>query len=400
MARLQTEGSTGIRCSPSVKGKSPSRKARAKSALCKQKEPSLPSTLTFQSAFAATLLPAPGSRLSVQATAPSLGANWFGTLEGRTDIPWELHAARLICAHYDALSKVDKAVPETPEKESPFVQTAQRGKPLKAITKPPTIPRIEVESDFTAETASSLQRAVSSRSSSRPRPVEASRPTLPMPFKASQTSSSFHDRFVSNFDDPANDKGMSIGAAMDLLCRVGAIDGKVVYAADVHRILNDMVSGKSSEAACVAKIVGIKRPYIDELQFSAVLHWIAIRKGISYTQLLGQFLEHPAAHRAGLEQYFAEFGHGTAEGLMTVYEFTRFAKALGLFTVDPSRFVEGDVHFLYMHGKEGKAVDVGGFRRLLNQVADKLGMDMQAFFHLLAERNFERSRLSGRRSYG
>jgi len=255
--------------------------------------------------------------------------------------------------------------------------------------------RLEVYSDFTEATESWTATALTEQQRNRMRRerehvVRASRPASPKRvLHGHERVSQLQERWVGNLDDPENDSEMTPNAVMSLLQRVEILDGKVITAEAVKRLMEAMMDGQPIiEATLIARLNERRCNTISPLQFAAILSWIAERKGISYAQVVSVLTNHPGAMRSKLEHYFADFGHGTARGLMTVYEFTRFCRTFVLFT--PSgRFVEGDVHFLFTTGGEGKAVDLDGFKRLLKQVAKKLGIQMQALLRNLSSREAE-----------
>lgn len=224
----------------------------------------------------------------------------------------------------------------------------------------------------------------------RHKPVTATRPSSPVRLKTgSQRQSLLEERWIGNLDDPENDKELSSAAVLALLERTEIYHSTGLKKEDVKRMIVSMLNGE--EGSIVAKVSGRLSKTVDPIQFMALISKIAHIKGISYCECLDRIVNHQGATKTKLEHFFGEFAHGTAQGFMTVYEFTRFCQAFGLFNVDGSRFVPGDVHFLFLSGSEGKCVDLSGFKRLLKQVADKLQMRMQELLHLLAEREAERA---------
>eukprot|EP00931_Biecheleriopsis_adriatica_P054536 TRINITY_DN32102_c0_g1_i1.p1 TRINITY_DN32102_c0_g1~~TRINITY_DN32102_c0_g1_i1.p1 ORF type:complete len:453 (-),score=78.55 TRINITY_DN32102_c0_g1_i1:19-1377(-) len=196
--------------------------------------------------------------------------------------------------------------------------------------------------------------------------------------------------WAGNLVDPEIDTEITLSAAMGLLERTGVYHHTDLTLDDLRNFLNRLLSGEESSA--IAPLAGRRGTTITGLQFQALMHWIAQHKGISFSECMTKLVTHPGAVITKLEHYFAEFGSGSCPGFMTVYDFTRFCKTFGLFGDRPDRFVEGDVYFMFLYGKEGKAVDLHGFKRLLTVVAEKLEMNMTELLHLLAERELASSK--------
>lgn len=186
---------------------------------------------------------------------------------------------------------------------------------------------------------------------------------------------------------------MAPGTVLELLSKSGMLAGKVTHEEVRQRL--EVLSRGQAEANCVAMIAPAITPRLGPLHFAAVLQWIAEIEGLTYAECVHKLVSHTGAMRTKLENYFAEFGHGTAQGLMTVYEFTRFCHSRNLFSVS-SRFVEGDVHFLFQEGGEGRAVDFAGFKRVLEAAAARLRLNINDF-HLLLSRLSGPSRPPSRR---
>eukprot|EP00440_Ansanella_granifera_P044819 gb/GFBE01048574.1/.p1 GENE.gb/GFBE01048574.1/~~gb/GFBE01048574.1/.p1 ORF type:complete len:504 (+),score=91.37 gb/GFBE01048574.1/:1-1512(+) len=255
--------------------------------------------------------------------------------------------------------------------------------------------RLEVWSDYTAPTDSWSARMPSksqleSRRQNRHKIVGANRITPLEALRAQfKGKSLLEERWIGNLDDPENDTEMSVSAVLALLDRTQIYHHDTdLTREDVRKFIADMLDGK--EVFAIARMAGRRSTHISAMQFQAIIHWIAYHKKIGFSECLSKLVHHPGAVRTTLEHYFAMFAHGTAVGFMTIYEFTRFCKTYGLFAEKPARFVEGDVYFLFLNGDEGKAVDITGFKRLLNQVAERLEMTMQDLLHLLAQREEER----------
>lgn len=202
------------------------------------------------------------------------------------------------------------------------------------------------------------------------------------------------ERWTGYLDDPEKDTEMTPDAALMLLSKCEFFDARVTER-KVRQYLRQVTSG-SREAVCIAPVIQRVSERISPNQFTAMLMWIACLKGITYAECVSKLVSHPGGLRTKIELYFSEFGHGAAQGLMTVYEFTRFCSSFGLFQDSPERFVEGDVHFLFLNGGEGKAVDLRGFRRLLLLLAQKLELKLQDLLHRLAQREIDRHKKSRR----
>jgi len=255
--------------------------------------------------------------------------------------------------------------------------------------------RPEAESVIQMQTESWTARMPSETWRSRQRQhrrkiVIANRPSSPVRLKTgSQRQSVLEERWIGNLDDPECDKELSPAAVLALLDRTEIYKNSELTREDVRRMILSLLNG--GETSCVAKVSGRVSNKIDPIQFSALITKIAHSKGITYCECLDRLVNHQGATKTKLEHFFGEFAHGSAHGFMTVYEFTRFCQAYGLFSVNSIRFVEGDVHFLFLNGCEGKCVDLSGFKRVLKEVADKLQMRMQNLLHLMAERDAERA---------
>eukprot|EP00439_Symbiodinium_sp_Y106_P075197 s125_g14.t2 len=258
--------------------------------------------------------------------------------------------------------------------------------PVKPATPEPRMPRskkLQVESDYTQATASWIARTPSDdtlqeRRQQRNRIVVANRITSRETIRAAfKGKSLLEERWIGNLDDSAADT--------------------------VLNFVQQILAGREVNAVC--NVAGRRGRTVSAIQFQAIIHWIAKHKGISYSECITKLVHHPnerTIYLTRLEHYFEEFAHASSYGFMTVYEFTRFCRAFGLFQLRPGRFVEGDVQFLFDLGDEGKAVDLEGFRRVLEkesracsawlkldlsslQVADRLDLPAQAVYQSYLE---------------
>lgn len=204
--------------------------------------------------------------------------------------------------------------------------------------------------------------------------------------------------WAAYLDNPEKDTEMKLGAVFALLTNSGFLNNKqtydsvLTYLESAAGIVLDHVGVTAAlsdrRATLKPKAVMPKTTSINFAQFSKMLEALAQQRGISYAECVATLSQKPLSQRAKIATVYAKFAHGTAQGLMTVYEFTRFCHFFELFV--PRRFIEGDVHFIFRSSHEGKAVDFNGFLRLLEKVADKLGQDVCDLHSMLAMHADER----------
>lgn len=278
--------------------------------------------------------------------------------------------------------------------------------PVKPATPEPRMPRskkLQVESDYTQATASWIARTPSDdtlqeRRQQRNRIVVANRITSRETIRAAfKGKSLLEERWIGNLDDSAADTELSVPSVIAWLRRTDLYANTALTHVEVLNFVQQILAGREVNAVC--NVAGRRGRTVSAIQFQAIIHWIAKHKGISYSECITKLVHHPN-ERTRLEHYFEEFAHASSYGFMTVYEFTRFCRAFGLFQLRPGRFVEGDVQFLFDLGDEGKAVDLEGFRRVLEKVADRLDLPAQDLLHFLGEKDAERVFRQGMDSAG
>lgn len=278
--------------------------------------------------------------------------------------------------------------------------------PVKPVTPEPRMPRskkLQVESDYTQATESWIARIPSDdtlqeRRQQRNRIVVANRITSRETIRAAfKGKSLLEERWIGNLDDSAADTELSVPSVIAWLRRTDLYANTALTHVEVLNFVQQILAGREVNAVC--NVAGRRGRTVSAIQFQAIIHWIAKHKGISYSECITKLVHHPN-ERTRLEHYFEEFAHASSHGFMTVYEFTRFCRAFGLFQLRPGRFVEGDVQFLFDLGDEGKAVDLEGFRRVLEKVADRLDLPAQELLHFLGEKDAERVFREGMDSAG
>lgn len=195
--------------------------------------------------------------------------------------------------------------------------------------------------------------------------------------------SPLEEKWTNLVEPPLKHSEMTIPVMLELLRKCDFYDDKV-SASMVKHILTLLTQGK--EVVCIAQIESRRSRTISPLQFMAVLHWVASRKGITYAECVAKLVNHPNGLRTAVEQFFNQFAQGSCKGLMTVPEFVRFCLHFELFSIDPKRFVAGDVHTCFIQGGEGKGIDYQGFRRVLGSVADRLQISLQDLIQIIASK--------------
>mmetsp|Transcript_70697 Transcript_70697/g.165788 ORF Transcript_70697/g.165788 Transcript_70697/m.165788 type:complete len:469 (+) Transcript_70697:69-1475(+) len=290
----------------------------------------------------------------------------------------------------------DKQVPTMHPEPNPQSKCASKGarqQPLKPTTA--TAPRKKlVESDFTQPTESWMSR-VDSEETLQERRHHRNRVVLPKRITSRETiraafkgKSLLEERWIGNLDDPKADVELSVPAVIAWLRRTELYKHTTLTHVEVLNFVQQILSGHEVVAVC--NVAGRRSKTVSAIQFQAIIHWIAQHRGITFSECIGKLVRHPN-ERTRLEIYFEEFAHTTSYGFMTVYEFTKFCRAFGLFKLKPGRFVEGDVQFLFEKGGEGKAVDLEGFRRVLAEVAERVKLTVQELLHFLGEKDAERA---------
>ncbi|CAE7876113.1 srpa-72 [Symbiodinium necroappetens] len=267
----------------------------------------------------------------------------------------------------------------------------------------PRSKKLQVESDYTQATESWIARIPSDdtlqeRRQQRNRIVVANRITSRETIRAAfKGKSLLEERWIGNLDDSAADTELSVPSVIAWLRRTDLYANTALTHVEVLNFVQQILAGHEVNAVC--NVAGRRGRTVSAIQFQAIIHWIAKHKGISYSECITKLVHHPN-ERTRLEHYFEEFAHASSHGFMTVYEFTRFCRAFGLFQLRPGRFVEGDVQFLFDLGDEGKAVDLEGFRRVLEKVAERLDLPAQELLHFLGEKDAERVFREGMDSAG
>lgn len=201
-----------------------------------------------------------------------------------------------------------------------------------------------------------------------------------------------------------------VDAVLELLRSRKFFDERVTRAM-ARTYLESIIQG-DFEASCVVTIEGKHNlTGINYIHFSAMLHWIAGVREISFAECMSKLLNYRDNLDAKLRVLFHWLGlenHGGHEDcggsragaesrkLMSMKDFTRFCEQMGLFI--PGKFAHGDVHLLFSkngtvfhkYGADGyklctkeRLMDAGGFMRSLRKVAERMKVSWKAFGRFL-----------------
>lgn len=191
---------------------------------------------------------------------------------------------------------------------------------------------------------------------------------------------------------------MMVSAVLDLLRSRSFFDKRVTKEM-VQAYLEAIIQG-DVEASCVATI---SRRHdlsgINYIHFSAMLHWIAGMREITFAECISKLLNCRDNINGKLRILFHRFGSAKARKLMSTKDFKHFCERMGIFI--PGRFSPGDIHLMFMKnatlfqkfGTDGyklctqeRLMDASGFMRSIKKVAERMKVCWKAFSRFLVLR--------------